>query len=73
MTVHNLVFQACENGRGAILLSVARGKVSEGIDFGAYPAANFMTSHIAEYYFSYHDSVFLLLLIDPQFITLGEL
>lgn len=27
-------FQACENGRGAILLSVARGKVSEGIDFG---------------------------------------
>lgn len=26
--------QACENGRGAILLSVARGKVSEGIDFG---------------------------------------
>uniref|UniRef100_A0A8C2ZJP7 ERCC excision repair 2, TFIIH core complex helicase subunit n=1 Tax=Cyclopterus lumpus TaxID=8103 RepID=A0A8C2ZJP7_CYCLU len=25
--------QACENGRGAILLSVARGKVSEGIDF----------------------------------------
>lgn len=29
-------FQACENGRGAILLSVARGKVSEGIDFGGY-------------------------------------
>ena len=26
--------QACENGRGAILLSVARGKVSEGVDFG---------------------------------------
>ncbi|TFJ99984.1 eukaryotic translation initiation factor 4 gamma 3 [Platysternon megacephalum] len=25
--------EACENGRGAILLSVARGKVSEGIDF----------------------------------------
>ncbi len=25
--------QACENGRGALLLSVARGKVSEGIDF----------------------------------------
>ncbi|KAJ1945080.1 TFIIH/NER complex ATP-dependent 5'-3' DNA helicase subunit, partial [Linderina pennispora] len=24
---------ACDNGRGAILLSVARGKVSEGIDF----------------------------------------
>lgn len=34
----NLVFQACENGRGAILLSVARGKVSEGIDFGKHPA-----------------------------------
>ena len=29
-----LLLQACENGRGAILLSVARGKVSEGIDFG---------------------------------------
>ena len=28
------VGQACENGRGAVLLSVARGKVSEGIDFG---------------------------------------
>eukprot|EP00047_Mylnosiga_fluctuans_P020695 m.95243 g.95243 ORF g.95243 m.95243 type:complete len:285 (+) comp8595_c0_seq1:1734-2588(+) len=28
-----LTFQACENGRGALLLSVARGKVSEGIDF----------------------------------------
>ena len=26
--------QACDNGRGAVLLSVARGKVSEGIDFG---------------------------------------
>lgn len=25
--------KACENGRGALLLSVARGKVSEGIDF----------------------------------------
>lgn len=25
--------QACENGRGALLLSIARGKVSEGIDF----------------------------------------
>lgn len=30
----SLFLQACENGRGAILLSVARGKVSEGIDFG---------------------------------------
>ncbi|OLL22703.1 DNA repair helicase rad15 [Neolecta irregularis DAH-3] len=25
--------QACNNGRGAVLLSVARGKVSEGVDF----------------------------------------
>ena len=30
------LFQLCENGRGAVLLSVARGKVSEGIDFGRY-------------------------------------
>lgn len=28
-----IVFQACESGRGAVLLSVARGKVSEGVDF----------------------------------------
>jgi DNA excision repair protein ERCC-2 len=27
------MMQACDNGRGAVLLSVARGKVSEGIDF----------------------------------------
>ena len=25
--------KACDNGRGAVLLSVARGKVSEGVDF----------------------------------------
>lgn len=25
--------KACESGRGAVLLSVARGKVSEGVDF----------------------------------------
>ena len=32
---HNAFYfeQACENGRGAVLLSVARGKVSEGVDF----------------------------------------
>ncbi|KAF8921304.1 DNA repair helicase [Mucidula mucida] len=39
---HKLIFtsialenyrRACDNGRGAVLLSVARGKVSEGIDF----------------------------------------
>ncbi len=28
-----LIVQACNNGRGAVMLSVARGKVSEGIDF----------------------------------------
>jgi Rad3-related DNA helicase len=28
--------QACNNGRGAVLLSVARGKVSEGIDFDQF-------------------------------------
>lgn len=32
LALHNYQ-KACENGRGAILLSVARGKVSEGIDF----------------------------------------
>ncbi|XP_077996565.1 general transcription and DNA repair factor IIH helicase subunit XPD-like [Glandiceps talaboti] len=32
VALHNYQ-KACENGRGAILLSVARGKVSEGIDF----------------------------------------
>lgn len=29
----NKAIKACDNGRGAVLLSVARGKVSEGIDF----------------------------------------
>ena len=28
-----LYLQACDKGRGAVLLAVARGKVSEGIDF----------------------------------------
>jgi len=28
-----IIWKACENGRGAVLLSVARGKVSEGVDF----------------------------------------
>ena len=36
MFSQDFVSQACENGRGAILLSVARGKVSEGIDFGMH-------------------------------------
>ena len=31
--VNHYPIQACDNGRGAVLLSVARGKVSEGIDF----------------------------------------
>jgi len=26
-------FKACDNGRGAVLLAIARGKVSEGVDF----------------------------------------
>ena len=26
-------FTACDNGRGAVLLAIARGKVSEGVDF----------------------------------------
>lgn len=30
--------QACESGRGAILFCVARGKVSEGIDFAHHLA-----------------------------------
>ncbi|XP_067947764.1 general transcription and DNA repair factor IIH helicase subunit XPD-like [Watersipora subatra] len=32
LALHNYR-KACDNGRGAVLLSVARGKVSEGIDF----------------------------------------
>ncbi len=28
--------QACDNGRGAVLLAIARGKVSEGVDFGVF-------------------------------------
>lgn len=32
LALNNYV-RACENGRGAVLLSVARGKISEGIDF----------------------------------------
>ena len=34
MSFHLLLHvQACERGRGAVLLAVARGKVSEGVDF----------------------------------------
>lgn len=32
MALHNY-FKACDNGRGAVLLGIARGKVSEGVDF----------------------------------------
>lgn len=31
--IFSIRVKACDNGRGAVLLSVARGKVSEGIDF----------------------------------------
>ena len=29
-------FAACDNGRGAVLLAIARGKVSEGVDFSEF-------------------------------------
>ena len=32
LALHNYT-KACENGRGAVLLAVARGRVSEGVDF----------------------------------------
>ncbi|KAI8852107.1 hypothetical protein BC829DRAFT_424885 [Chytridium lagenaria] len=39
--------KACDNGRGAILLSVARGKVSEGVDFdNNYGRASYTESRI---------------------------
>jgi len=28
--------QACDNGRGAVFFSIARGKVSEGVDFARH-------------------------------------
>ena len=44
--------QACDNGRGAVLLSVARGKVSEGIDFDHnYGRAVIMFGHV--YFFDF--------------------
>lgn len=33
ITLKFISFQACDCGRGAVLLAVARGKVSEGVDF----------------------------------------
>lgn len=37
-TVHALdnYKKACENGRGAVFFSIARGKVSEGVDFAEH-------------------------------------
>ena len=44
--------QACNNGRGAVLLSVARGKVSEGIDFDHnYGRAVIMFGWVFLFYF----------------------
>ena len=43
------VLQACENGRGAVLLSVARGKVSEGIDFGKTFSQLFDSLHAVQH------------------------
>jgi len=28
--------KACDNGRGAVFFSIARGKVSEGVDFAGH-------------------------------------
>lgn len=42
--------QACDNGRGAVLLAVARGKVSEGIDFDHnYGRAVIMFGYVAQW------------------------
>ena len=52
------LLQACENGRGAILLSVARGKVSEGIDFG--------NSIVNKFIFGQYDHLCLYLSVFPS-------
>ena len=44
-----ILLQACENGRGAVLLSVARGKVSEGIDFGKTFSQLFESLHAGQH------------------------
>ncbi|CDW57263.1 TFIIH basal transcription factor complex [Trichuris trichiura] len=41
LALHNYA-KACESGRGAVLLSVARGKVSEGVDFSYHLAVIMM-------------------------------
>lgn len=42
--------KACDNGRGAVLLAVARGKVSEGIDFDHnYGRAVIMFGYVAQW------------------------
>ncbi|KAF5357907.1 hypothetical protein D9756_001576 [Leucocoprinus leucothites] len=57
--------RACDNGRGAVLLSVARGKVSEGIDFDHnYGRAVIMFGYIP--YFPY-PSLVLAATLTPLF------
>ena len=38
-------FSACDNGRGALLLAIARGKVSEGVDFSKF-LLTLLSSHL---------------------------
>lgn len=38
-------FSACDNGRGALLLAIARGKVSEGVDFSEF-LLTLLSSHL---------------------------
>jgi DNA excision repair protein ERCC-2 len=40
-----IYMQACDNGRGAVLLAIARGKVSEGVDFGMF-LFNYQLVHV---------------------------
>lgn len=42
--------QACDNGRGAVLMSVARGKVSEGIDFGLFMSLLYASVYCLRYF-----------------------
>ena len=49
--------KACENGRGAVLLSVARGKVCEGIDFGENEGARNLVCLRCSFFFVLADLV----------------